>query len=60
MATLGSKGKLAVMNWEGQEGHPSAWTSRDPIVARMNENYVKQVSEEIKGRVIEIPRVEPT
>ena len=51
MATLRNKRKLAAVTRETQEEHPRNGQSRNTPVPRINEEYIKQVSEEIEGRV---------
>ena len=51
MATLRNKRKLAAVTRETQEEHPRNGQSRNTSVPRINEEYIKQVSEEIEGRV---------
>ena len=51
MATLRIKRKLAAVTRETQEEHPRKSQSRNRSVARINDEYITQVSEEIEGRV---------
>ena len=51
MATLRNKRKLAAVLRETQEEHPRNGQSRNTSVARINEEFIAQVSEEIEGRV---------
>ena len=51
MATLRNKRKLAAVTRETQEENPRNGQSRNTSVSRINEEYITQVSEEIKGRV---------
>ena len=51
MATLRNKRKLAAVTRETQEENPRNGQSRNTSVPRINEEYITQVSEEIKGRV---------
>ena len=52
MATLKNKRNLAAINREkSHEKNPRISQTRDTNVPRMQEDYVTQVSEEIKGRV---------
>ena len=51
MATLRNKRKLAAVTRETQEEHPRNGQSRNTSVPRINEEYIKQVSQEIEGRV---------
>ena len=51
MATLRNKRNLAAVTKETQEEHPRNGQSRNPSVPRINEEYITQVSEEIKSRV---------
>ena len=46
-----NKRKLAAVTRETQEEHPSNGQSRNTPVARINEEYITQVSEQIEGRV---------
>ena len=46
-----NKGKLAAVTRETQEEHPRIGQSRNTSVARINEEYITQVSEEIESRV---------
>ena len=50
MATLRKKGKLAAVGRKTQVEHPRNGP-RNTSVPRINEEYIKQVSEEIEGRV---------
>ena len=54
MATLRNTKKLATVNRDSNEEHLKNNFLRDPIVPRVNEDYITQVSEEIEGRVTEI------
>ena len=51
MAILRNKRELATVTRETQEEHPRNGQSRNTSVPRINEEYIKQVSEEIEGRV---------
>ena len=51
MATLKNKKKLAALNKENCEEHPRSNLAQNPNVARSQEDYITQVSEEIEGRV---------
>ena len=51
MATLRSKRKLAAVTRETLEEIPRNGQSRNKSVPRINENCIKQLSEEIEGRV---------
>ena len=51
MTTLRNKRKLAAVTRETQEEHPRNGQSWNTSVARINEEYITQVSEEIEGRV---------
>ena len=51
METLRNKGKLAAVTRKTQEEHSRNGQSRNTSVPRINEEYITQVSEEIKGRV---------
>ena len=51
MATLRNKRKLAADTRELQEKSPRNGQSRNTSVPKINEEYIKQVSEEIEGRV---------
>ena len=51
MATLRNKRKLAAVTREIQEEHPRNGQSRNTSVARINEEYITQLSEEIESRV---------
>ena len=51
MVTLRNKRKLAAVTRETQEENPRSGQSRNMSVPRINEEYIKQVSEEIEGRV---------
>ena len=53
MATLRNKRKLVAVTREIQEEDPRNGQSRNTFVPRINEEYITQVSEEIKGRVTE-------
>ena len=53
MAILRNKRKLATVIRETQEEHPGNGQSRNTCVPRINGEYIKQVSEEIEGRVTE-------
>ena len=52
MALLGNKRRLAAVSIETQEEHPRNSQSRNLSVARINEENITEVSEEIEGRVI--------
>ena len=51
MATLRNKRKLAAVTKEIQEQNPRNGQSRNTSIPRINEKYIRQVSEEIEGRV---------
>ena len=51
MATLRNKRKLAAVARKTQEKHPKNGQSRNTSVARIKEEYITQVFEEIEGRV---------
>ena len=51
MATIGNKRMLAALARENLEGSPRNSQSRHSAVARINEEHITQVSEEIDGRV---------
>ena len=51
METLRNKRKLAAVTTETQEEHPRNGQSRNTTDARINEEYITQVSGEIEGRV---------
>ena len=51
MATLRNKRKLAAVTRETQEENPRNGQSRNTSVPRINEEFITQVSEQIKGRV---------
>ena len=51
MATLRKKRKLAAFTRETQEEIPRNGQSRNTFVPRINEEYITQVFEQIKGRV---------
>ena len=51
MATLRNDQKLAAVATETQEEHPRNSRSRNTSVPRINEAYIKKVSEQIEGRV---------
>ena len=51
LATLRNKRKLAAVTRETQEENPRNGQSRNTSVPRINEEYIKQISEEIEGRV---------
>ena len=51
MATFRNKRKLATVTTETQEEHPRNGQSRNTSVARVKEEYITQVSEEIESRV---------
>ena len=51
MATLRNKQKLAAVTTETQEEHPRNGKLRNTSVPRITEEYIRQVSEEIAGRV---------
>ena len=51
MATLRNKRKLAAVTREIQEENPRNGQSRNTSVPRINEEYIKQLSEEIEGKV---------
>ena len=51
VATLRNKKKLAAVARNTQEGNPTNGESRNTYVARIIEEYITQVSEEIEGRV---------
>ena len=51
MATLRNKRKLAAVTRETQEENPGNGQSRNTSVARINEEYITQISEEIEGRI---------
>ena len=53
MATLRSKRKLAAVTGETHEENPRNGQSRNTSVPRINEEYITQVFEQIKGRVTE-------
>ena len=52
MGKLRNKRKLAAVTRKTQEEHPRNGQSRNTSVPTINEDYITQVSEEIKGRVI--------
>ena len=51
MATLRNKRILAAVTRETQEEHLRNGQSRNTSVPKINEEYIKQLSEEIEGRV---------
>ena len=51
MATLRNKRKLAALNKENSKEHPRSNLAQNSNVARSQEDYITQVSEEIQGRV---------
>ena len=51
MPTFRNKQKLAAVTRETQQENPRNGQSRNTSVPRINEEYITQVSEEIKGRV---------
>ena len=51
MATLRNKRKLAASNKENCEEHPRINLACNSIVARLQEDYITQISEEIVGRI---------
>ena len=53
MATLRDKRNVAAVTTETREEHPRNGQSRNTSIPRNNEEYITQVSEEIKGNVAE-------
>ena len=53
MATLRNKRKLAAVTRETQGENPRNGQSRNTSVPKINEEYITQVFEQIKGRVTE-------
>ena len=51
MATLRNKRKLAAVTKETQEINPRNGQSRNTSVPRINQEYIRKISEEIEGRV---------
>ena len=51
MAVLRNRRKLAALNKENCEEHPSSNLAQNSNVPRPQEDYIYQVSEEIEGRV---------
>ena len=51
MATLRNKTKLAALNKENCEEHPSSNQARNSSVPRSQEGYITRVSKEIEGKV---------
>ena len=51
METLRHKQKIAALNKHNHEDHPRRNQARDADVPRSQQDYITQVSEEIKGRV---------
>ena len=51
MATFRNKRKLAALDTENCEEHPSRNMAQNSNVPRSQENYLTQVSEEFEGRV---------
>ena len=51
MATLRNRKKIAAVIKSSQEEHPRNSLSRDTFVARVKEDYIAQVSDEIEERV---------
>ena len=51
MATLRNKRKFAAVARETQKQHPRNGQSRNTSVPRINQEYIRQLSEEIEGKV---------